>query len=85
MGGALGELVAFGRLDKARTRADYVFRTAGLWETGKVPDGMGITYKGIKLPRHIRRITNLPNPEPGQGCFENDGQGFVTHMTLKVR
>lgn len=77
MGRALGELVAFGLLDKARICADYVFRMARLWETGRAPDGSDITYKGLNLPRHVCRIMNLPNARPGEGCFENDGHGLT--------
>jgi hypothetical protein len=77
MGRSLGELVAFGRLDKARLCSDYVFKMARLWETGVSPDGADLIYKGRRLPRHICRIINLPNTTPGEGCFENDGHGLT--------
>ena len=84
MGRSLGELVALGRLDKARLCSDYVFKMARLWESGVSPEGRDLTYKGHRLPRHICRIINLPNTTPGEGCFENDGHGLTALFVYQL-
>lgn len=72
MGRSLGELCAFGYLDEAKRCTDYTLKAARVWE--ERPD---LRLNGVVLPRHISRILQWPNTEPGQGCFENDGQGLT--------
>lgn len=72
MGRSLGELCALGYLDEAKRCADYVFAKARVWE--ERPD---LRINGVVLPRHICRVLQMPSVEPGQGCFENDGQGLT--------
>lgn len=72
MGRSLGELCAFGYLDEAKRCADYVFAKARVWE--ERPE---LRLNGVVLPRHICRVLQGPSTDPGQGCFENDGQGLT--------
>ena len=72
MGRSLGELCAFGYIDEAKRCADYVLRAARVWE-----DRSDLRLDGVQLPRHICRVLQMPDPTPGQGCFENDGHGLT--------
>lgn len=72
MGRSLGELCALGYLDEAKRCADYVFAKARVWE-----ERADLRINGVTLPRHICRVLQMPSVEPGQGCFENDGQGLT--------
>jgi hypothetical protein len=72
MGRSLGELCSLGYLDEGKRCADYVFKQARIWE-----ERADLKINGVVLPRHICRVLQGASIEPGQGCFENDGQGLT--------
>ncbi|MBV9852763.1 MAG: hypothetical protein JO250_24145 [Armatimonadetes bacterium] len=78
MGRSLQEATELGFLDKAARCADYCFREARLWEDPSV------RYKGVQLPPHWCRIANIPQPQLGNGVFENDGHGLTMLFTYKL-
>ena len=84
MGRSMQELAALGFLAEPRRNAEWAFKEARVWSSGRSDLKLG---GRDTLPPHWCRTLNMPDlatEGPLTGCFENDGHGLTCLEVYQV-